>query len=112
MFKIHAFTRRALLIGGGATVAAGALAASGTTSHGDEQPVAPAPAPFDLQAWLDDQTPANRANYHQTELARAMCEMSPGKWRTALTANQDFVIVIRDAVTTPENASVFVQYLY
>lgn len=113
MFKSHAFTRRALLIGAGATVTAGALAASSTPSHGDDLPVsAPAPAAFDLKAWLDDQTPAQRANYHQTQLAMAMCELSPGKWRTAVTANNDFVIVVRDEQTTPERASVFVQYLY
>ena len=110
MFKIHAINRRALLIGGGAAVTAGAFAASSIPSDGSEQPAPP--APFDLKAWLDDQTPANRANYHQTQLAMAMCELSPGKWRTAVTPNNDFVIVVRGEQTSPERASVFVQYLY
>lgn len=109
MSKDHEITRRALLVGVGAVVSGGALAASCTASLGDQPET---PRAFDLQAWLDEQTPAQRANYHQTQLAMAMCELSPGKWRTAVTVEQDFVLVIRDAKTAPENASVFVQYLY
>ncbi|MDB5614891.1 MAG: hypothetical protein JWQ22_2544 [Devosia sp.] len=112
MLKSHAITRRVLLIGAGAAVTAGALGASSTTSHGDEQPETPAPAPFDFKGWLDGQTPANRANYHQTQLAIALCEVNPGNWRTEVTQKNDFVLIVRDEPTTPGSASVFVQYLY
>jgi len=105
----HTMTRRALLKASPAIVAIAAM----PIAADELVPEAPATSPaFDLQAWLDEQTPAQRANYHQTQLAMAMCEMSPGKWRTAVTEKQDFVIVIRDEQTTPERASVFVQYLY
>ena len=67
---------------------------------------------FDLQAWLDGLPPIERANYHQMKLAEALCEASPGKWRTATHSGEhDFVLVIRDAKTAPEDASVFVQQL-
>lgn len=70
------------------------------------------PAPFDLEAWLKSQSPIERANWHQLRLAQALCEASPGRWRTAThEGDHDFLLVIRDAKTTPENASVFVQNL-
>lgn len=70
------------------------------------------PAKFDLEAWLDSQSPIDRANYHQMKLAEALCEANPGKWRTAAhTGDHDFLLVIRDAKTSPEEASVFVQQL-
>lgn len=72
------------------------------------------PAPFDLEAWLESQPPIERANYHQMKLAQALCEASPGKWRTAANMADerlDFLLVVRDEKTSPEEASVFVQNL-
>lgn len=70
------------------------------------------PEPLDLEAWLESQSPIERANWHQMKLAQALCEASPGKWRTAAhQGDHDFLLVIRDAKTSPEEASVFVQNL-
>lgn len=71
------------------------------------------PAPFDLEAWLERLPAIERANYHQQKLAEALCEASPGKWRTAACQGEghQFLLVVRDAKTTPEQASVFVQQL-
>lgn len=70
------------------------------------------PTPFDLEAWLKSQSPIERANWHQLRLAQALCEASPGRWRTAThDGDHDFLLLIRDAKTTLENASVFVQNL-
>ncbi|WEJ31981.1 hypothetical protein [Devosia sp. SD17-2] len=71
------------------------------------------PAPFDLEAWLKRLPAIERANYHQQKLAEALCEASPGKWRTAACQGEghQFLLVVRDVKTTPENASVFVQQL-
>ena len=72
-----------------------------------------APAKVDLQEWLDNQPPIERANYHQMKLAEAMCEANPGKWRTAVCQGDthEFLLVIRDQKTTAAGASVFVQNL-
>lgn len=107
MAESRHITRRSAIVGFAASVTTVATVATANAVQADLSPPA-----FDLQAWLDEQTPAQRANYHQTQLAMAMCELSPGKWRTAVTEKQDFVIVVRDEQTSPERASVFVQYLY
>lgn len=65
---------------------------------------------FDLKAWLAEQTPKGRANYHQGELANAMCELNPGQWQT--NATHDHVWVQRMDLTAAQRPSVFVQYLY
>jgi hypothetical protein len=109
MFKGHEITRRRLLASTPALIAITTMPTAANALETDAPGVTRA---FDLQGWLDEQTPAQRANYHQTQLAMAMCELNPGKWRTEVTAEQDFVLVVRDAENAAGSASVFVQYLY
>ena len=98
-------TRRQALVG---------LAVSAATvgSAAAIEAVSASPPTFDLAAWLETQTPAQRVNYHQTKLAEAMCELNPGKWRTAFTPQNDALMVIRDPLAGGEKPSIFVKYFY
>jgi len=101
-------TRRSAIVGLAVTAATvGAVAAETPTTE---------PAKSDLQGWLESQNARTRANYHMTELTRALNEMNPGTWVASVKAGlevdllHDYVLIHR-APDGDARPGIWVQHL-